>query len=95
MSKPKRIQWTRKDVLAGKKLEPGAMLVTRPSRYGNPYPVDTYGREEALRLYRIYLEEKVKNGWPDLARLKGKNLACACELHEACHADILLEMANR
>lgn len=30
-----------------------------------------------------------------LAELKGKNLACRCALDKPCHADILLELANR
>lgn len=27
--------------------------------------------------------------------LKGKNLSCWCRLNEKCHADLLLELANR
>lgn len=30
-----------------------------------------------------------------LPELRGKNLACWCRLDQACHADILLELANR
>ena len=26
--------------------------------------------------------------------LRGKNLACSCSLHQPCHADVLLEVAN-
>lgn len=29
-----------------------------------------------------------------LARLQGRNLACWCSLNEACHADVLLDLAN-
>jgi hypothetical protein len=32
---------------------------------------------------------------PDLAELRGKNLACWCALDQPCHADVLLELANR
>ncbi|NNM75007.1 DUF4326 domain-containing protein [Enterovirga sp. DB1703] len=32
---------------------------------------------------------------PDLAPLRGKNLACWCRLDQPCHADVLLELANR
>lgn len=28
-------------------------------------------------------------------RLRGKNLACFCALDQPCHADVLLELANR
>jgi hypothetical protein len=27
--------------------------------------------------------------------LRGKDLACWCKLDEPCHADVLLELANR
>jgi hypothetical protein len=30
-----------------------------------------------------------------LPRLRGKNLACWCALTDRCHADVLLEIANR
>lgn len=32
---------------------------------------------------------------PNVAELKGKNLACFCRLDQPCHADVLLEIANR
>lgn len=32
---------------------------------------------------------------PDANELRGKNLACFCPLGSPCHADVLLEMANR
>jgi hypothetical protein len=32
---------------------------------------------------------------PDqIAELRGKNLACYCDLRKVCHADVLLAMAN-
>lgn len=32
---------------------------------------------------------------PNIAELRGKDLACWCPLNAPCHADILLEIANR
>ena len=32
---------------------------------------------------------------PDLERLRGRDLACWCPLDQPCHADVLLEWANR
>lgn len=32
---------------------------------------------------------------PDITPLKGKNLACWCAIDQPCHADVLLELANR
>lgn len=31
----------------------------------------------------------------DLKELKGKNLACFCSLDKKCHADVLIELANK
>lgn len=31
----------------------------------------------------------------ELSHLRGKNLGCWCKLGDPCHADVLLEMANR
>lgn len=31
----------------------------------------------------------------DIKQLRGKNLACFCPLDKSCHADLLLEIANR
>lgn len=33
--------------------------------------------------------------WDQLAELRGKNLACWCPIGQPCHADVLLELANR
>lgn len=54
--------------------------------------------ETAVRFFREMLECERRN-YPsnDAIRkhLRGKNLACWCKLGEPCHADVLLELANR
>jgi hypothetical protein len=40
-------------------------------------------------------EEKRQVILANLAELRGKNLACWCQPHRHCHADVLLELANR
>jgi hypothetical protein len=72
------------------KLPPGTKLVTRPSKYGNPFLVSEYGREKAVQLFEKYIDEKIDEGF-DLSELKGFNLACICDLDQLCHADILLK----
>lgn len=32
---------------------------------------------------------------PDISPLRGKNLACWCRMGAPCHADVLLDLANR
>jgi hypothetical protein len=98
---PKRIQRKR---IKGWRMPDGVIYVGRPTRYGNPYKVSELG-ESALTCYRKELEwylsgegcdpkhtERVKE---DLRNLRGKDLACWCRLDSKCHADILLEFANR
>ncbi len=41
------------------------------------------------------LPEKRKKLLENIHKLKGKNLACFCKEGEPCHADFLLELANR
>lgn len=48
---PKRIQRKREK---GWKNPPGTIYVGRPTKWGNPFPVDIY-REKALDLYRRWL----------------------------------------
>ena len=51
-------------------------------------------REFAVRRFRDRLEaENPSLFW--FEELRGKDLACWCPLDEPCHADVLLEWANR
>jgi Domain of unknown function (DUF4326) len=82
---PKQIQLKRQKGLAhaAQHRERGA-----PKQMGNPFRVFEYGREGAIEKYREWLVAK------DLSELRGKNLACYCPLDQACHADVLLKLAN-
>lgn len=88
---PRRIQLRR---TAGWRKPDNTVVVARPGRWGNPF--------DDAETYRLWL-----NGWisgPQLpnrpghdvirAELRGKNLACWCAPGGACHADVLLEIAN-
>lgn len=68
-----------------------AVWIMRPSKWGNPYHVKTYGRERAIELYR----QRVLRGplRHHLEELRGKDLVCCCK-PAACHGDVLLELAN-
>ena len=55
-------------------------------------------REAAVSLFRDWLSDdswQIDN-WPkpDLAPLRGHDLACWCPPSSPCHADVLLEIAN-
>lgn len=90
LDKPKRIQRLR---TRGFKMPENTVYVGRPTKWGNPYPVGNFSREQAYYLFKQFVEkwdmqDEIK------AELKGKNLACWCRLGELCHADVLLEIAN-
>lgn len=51
--------------------------------------------EESLKWYRILIDSLIKSGALNIEELRGKNLACFCKEGEPCHADVLLELANK
>jgi hypothetical protein len=75
-----------------------ALSVMRGSRWGNPFPVEVHGRAEAVALFRrlIAVAAPGDGMHPETIRraLRGYNLACYCQPDEACHADVLLAIAN-
>jgi hypothetical protein len=105
---PVRIQRKR---ARGWRMPEGAVYVGRPTRYGNPFVVGRDGtRQECLKLYQSlaagYLvlsrkatideQRRAHRAMCDAKRyLRGKDLVCWCPLDQPCHADVLLEIANR
>ena len=89
---PQRFQRSRRK---GARLPAGVVVVTRPTKWGNPHPLGL-GREEAVRRYREDLLAGRLAVTVDDARgeLRRRDLACYCPLAEPCHADVLLELAN-
>ena len=70
---------------------PEAVFVGRPSKWGNPFRIGIDGtREECVERYRLHL---LSSGL-DTTELRGKDLVCWCA-PLPCHADVLLEIANR
>jgi hypothetical protein len=76
-------------------LPPDTVVVTRPTKWGNPHPLEL-GRAEAVRRYREdLLAGRLRVTAEDVKReLRGRDLACYCPLGEPCHADVLLSVAN-
>lgn len=89
-----RVQLSRRK---GYRKPENTVVVARPSRWGNPYPVERFGRGLAVEGYRIaFVEGRLVRIKIDDVRveLAGKNLACWCPLDEPCHADVLLKIVN-
>ena len=69
-----------------------AIYVGRPSYWGNPFVIGKDGtRGEVITKYSMTLHYKQREAIK--RTLKGKDLICWCA-PEACHADVLLEIAN-
>lgn len=65
----------------GWKMPANSVYVGRPTKWGNPFVVGKDWRQS----YFTCMD----------AALRGKNLACWCPLDQPCHADVLLEIANK
>jgi hypothetical protein len=112
---PERLQLSRRK---GYRKPEGAVVVARPSKWGNPFTFDGYLsqewtypsgepfkltkevlREWAFRDFRRELLDGHLHAYPSIAEIRtalaGKDLACWCPLDQPCHADVLLELANR
>jgi hypothetical protein len=95
MSKPKRIQRRR---TKGWKMPSNTVYVGRHTMWGNyASPVDSPHGAIAVAHFRRWVETEASWAWKGRVtiELRGKNLACWCALDEPCHADVLLELANK
>ena len=91
---PKRIQRRR---VKGWRMPERAVIVTRPTRWGNPFRVTAQrSRREVVVAYSIWIEmpgqQELRNAIK--RELRGHDLVCWCRLDKPCHADILLRVAN-
>lgn len=97
---PERIQMSRQRPWRHE--HPDAVIVARPSKWGNPVRVEGTDHERAVRAFRmivVHPPSAAAHGYPSREQIKteltGRDLACWCPLDSACHADVLLELANR
>jgi len=68
------------------------IYVGRPSKWGNPFEIGKDGtREQVIAMFRDYILSS--DLMKDLHELRGKDLVCWCH-PLACHADVLMELAN-
>lgn len=71
------------------------VYVGRGTKWGNPFLIGRDGdRLDVVARYRCYLVERNFDLQHDAIReLRGQDLVCHCH-PRACHADVLLEVAN-
>jgi len=102
---PERLQRSRRK---GSRMPETAVYVGRPTRWGNPFAagkpatdpetgktIEVRDRAHAVALYRAWLPGHLAENLSLLAPLRGKDLICWCPLDGPCHADVLLDAANR
>jgi len=93
------------DELGRKPVYVGRGRKSNPSKWGNPFkylegtkPKDKPAeRARVVSLYEDWLENDPKGRAVAAAaksELRGLNLSCYCPLDGACHADVLLRIAN-
>ena len=91
-SEPRRIQLRR---VRGWRKPEGVVVVSRPSRWGNPFPIGPgVSREQSIECFRGWLLDQQDLVKVVQRELRGRDLACWCALDVPCHADVLLEVAN-
>lgn len=78
------------------------VYVGRPTRYGNPFFVRDFkgGKAACVQAFREHfrkIDREAGGALAEIAKieLSGKDLACWCPLDQPCHADVLLEIANK
>lgn len=107
--KPQRIQLSRRKGFRLQEVSRAlnglpARAVTRPGIYGNPFRVGRDGTAaECVARYRADIEKVLRGGVglhqvvirQMLRDIRGMNLACHCKPGDPCHADVLIDLANR
>ena len=71
---------------------PEYVYIGRPSKWGNPFPVQNLGRAGAVREHAAWLQGQ-KELLESIPELKDKTLVCFCK-PEACHGDYLALLAD-
>jgi len=84
-------------------MPPNTSCVTRPGKWGNPFDTGKQFREIlapliegdlAIRCSAVNHRHMLRIA-QEIRELRGFNLACWCPVVSCCHADVLLEYANR
>jgi Domain of unknown function (DUF4326) len=94
-----RIQRSRRK---GSRLPEGAVCITRPGPYGNPFRPSLFSehpdpKRAAVMAFRHWLRfdpDGKKLSERARQELKGKTLACWCKPTDVCHGDALIDAAE-
>lgn len=67
--------------------------IGRPSKWGNPFKLDTYTRTESIKKYKEWILTQPEL-LASLNELDGKRLGCSCK-PLPCHGDVLVELRTQ
>ena len=68
------------------------VYIGRGSKWGNPFRIGAWNREEVIQKYELAIRTgHMKHLLKDLHELRGKTLVCFCKPHR-CHGDVLAEL---
>jgi hypothetical protein len=75
------------------------VVVARPSRWGNPHRIEAHTPEAHRVSVEAFRDDLVADRLTFFVaevrrQLAGRDLCCWCAPELACHADVLLEVAN-
>jgi hypothetical protein len=65
--------------------------------FGNPFPVQRYGRDKCIELHREYFLKRVESDEPfrqAVLSLNGKRIGCFCK-PLPCHGDVIKEWLDQ
>ena len=92
---PRRLQQKRRK---GWRKPPNSVVISRPSRWGNPFPIDEqHDRAAVVQMFRDWITSDAPEAVAlrsQLGELQGRDLLCFCPVPGPCHGDVLLELAN-
>jgi hypothetical protein len=72
---------------------PATVFIGRPSKFGNPFKIGPYTREQAIEKFKDYFYRKIliePEFRKEVEKLRGFSLGCYCK-PEACHGDVIAQ----
>lgn len=87
--------WLTGDRPSARPIQPGGEMAFEDRKTGETFEVsaDAHVRGMSAGFAGLYVMPTLPDR-PSLNALRGKHLACFCNIDEPCHADVLLEIAN-
>jgi len=72
------------------KVREGITAILKSGALDDPMTID-----DTLTYYRMWILWRLSEKQLDLKEIRGKDLVCTCRENEKCHANVLLELANK